>query len=298
MEGKDEFVDIEMKEYLAWPELGSGSVCDLARSPSHWKYGKHEYGVEEQRQGNAIHATILEPELFDNDHLIIPKCNKATKAGKDVWTGFLKVLCDKGLVPRIILELKSLQQMHILVDNCLCMTRQEYDMCLLIRSRIDCHPKAKELLYSETSQTEVSARTNLNGVPVKIRPDVINTEKRFIVNIKTTQDARAFRRDAIKYNYDAQAAFYLTVSDLILESHDDPIPFCHYWLVVEKSPPFGILIYRAFLHDLSWGNNYFWKGLNNYRKLQETELNYYPGYTTQIIDVGTIGHGWREYDED
>ena len=175
-------------------------------------------------------------------------------------------------------------------------------MCKLIQRNVKCHPEVNKMLYAETAKREVSAITTLDGVKVKIRPDMVDEKKLHTLNIKTTQDCRDFRRDAIKFYYDAQAAFYLDACASIL-SHNNKdnirdIEFIHYWLIIEKTPPFGIVLYGAYMMDLAWGRKYYKKGLKNKRYLEQTELNYYPGYTKEIVYTGEIRGAWRDYDRE
>lgn len=58
---------------------------------------------------------------------------------------------------------------------------------------------------------ELSHYTKYDGIDVRVRPDIINEEKGFIADIKSTRDLVNFNKEINWYHYDLQAAFYCTV---------------------------------------------------------------------------------------
>jgi len=58
---------------------------------------------------------------------------------------------------------------------------------------------------------ELSHYTKYDDIDVRVRPDIINEEKGFIADIKSTRDLIHFNKEINWYHYDLQAAFYCTV---------------------------------------------------------------------------------------
>jgi len=84
---------------------------------------------------------------------------------------------------------------------------------------------------------ELSHITNIDGIGVRVRPDCISREGKWISDIKTCQDAerRAFKRDARKYGYPLQAVFYSEVCNVPVREFR--------FLAVETRPPYGVEVY-------------------------------------------------------
>jgi len=284
----ENLVDIPMEEYLNWDELGSHDVLKLARSSAHWKYGVDNFGVDSSRFGTAVHSAILEPEKYRENVVVIPECDKRTPKGKKIWEEFLEELVYQRKLDENIFDFKCGDQMKILVDNTLCVTKEEFDKIILIQARVDCNGILKDIIFAPGAKREYSGKGFIDIIPVKIRPDAI-LPSGTIVNVKTTKDARSFDRDCKNYLYDAQAAFHLTAATNITGTSMTN----YIWLMIEKEPPHGIMLYRSNHSDLDWGFEYISKGLENWRRMKDTELNYYPDYPKEIVETGTIGPGFR-----
>lgn len=73
-------------------------------------------------------------------------------------------------------------------------------------------------IESCTGVYELSHYTEYGGVPVRVRADIINEEKGFISDIKTTRSVMDFHKDVWQYNYHIQAAFYCTILGFPIEN--------------------------------------------------------------------------------
>jgi len=168
--------------------------------------------------GHAVHAAVLEPQLFMDEFVAAPKCDKRTKVGKATWREFQGDNAFKEII-----------------------TDVEFETCIRFSNACWAHPTAKEIL-SGVGQNEVVARWTQDGTPAKARYDRITSLASWsiVADLKTTQDARewAFSADIAQYGYHNQAAWYLDGLDAI-----SPHPRKWVFIVLEKSPPWAIQCY-------------------------------------------------------
>lgn len=80
--------------------------------------------TEEQKIGLATHLGLLEPERFETDIKVAPKCDKRTKQGKAAYTAFLQDCSPSSLVleqedmKRVAGMLKSLRSNPLVAALC------------------------------------------------------------------------------------------------------------------------------------------------------------------------------------
>lgn len=179
--------------------------------------------------GSLYHKYILEFDDFNNEYVVFdeskrpdPTKTMAAKENKE-WKNNL-FQSEK----REIIEAEELQQAQK-------MQKQLQENC----------PYAFELL--EGCETEVSLYAELNfqefgKFMVKCRFDAINVEEGYIVDLKTAQDASpfGFSRDAGKYGYHIQAAFYCWLAKGIFKKD-----FKMYFVSQETKAPYNSAIYNV-----------------------------------------------------
>ena len=156
-------------------------------------------------EGNYAHSLILEPHRIDTEYLFF-EGNR--KAGKD-WKAFEEKHKDSG---KIILSAAQKAKVKGWVES--------------FKKR----PEALDLI--EGADNEFSLFSEMLGIPLKVRADVINIEKGFIADIKTTAsdpDVDTFRFTVEQYGYDLSAALYV---DLFSRRYEKPFDF--YFIVLGK----------------------------------------------------------------
>lgn len=144
--------------------------------------------------GRAIHTLILEGRSkFDEEYLVSegpinPKTGepfgKLTKAYKE-W---------------------SAAQSKTVVSS------EDFGWMTKLQAMVWIHPVAGKLL--DKGRAEGTVRTTYRGEPCQIRMDWFNPEGEFgptIVDLKTCDSIDHFERDAIRYGYPGQLAFYRSV---------------------------------------------------------------------------------------
>jgi exodeoxyribonuclease VIII len=172
-------------EYHSHEQLSASALKKIyASSVRQWLKVK-QLPTKAMGFGTAVHTALLEPDLFDKEIAVKPaNIDRRTKAGKELYNEFVEK--SKGLTIIDSDELALIEAIKVEVDN------NEY---------------IKPYLQGEK---ELSHYGNFEGVGFRCRPDVVNYDKGFIVDVKTCQDTHpaAFTRDVYKWGYHLQAAVY------------------------------------------------------------------------------------------
>lgn len=138
--------------------------------------------------GNATHAALLEPEVFEKEYIKMPKFDKRTKLGKEQAAAF-----------EINFEGKTV------------LSAEDYELVIGMGNSALAHPVINSLLTSK-GESEVSIFFEINGIKCKCRPDRVVDPSVFnqhiIVDVKTCADVEKFNFSARDYRYEVQDAFY------------------------------------------------------------------------------------------
>lgn len=172
--------------------------------------------------GSAVHARVLEPNVFEAQWVRKPDINKRTKAGKAQWAAWQEANANK----------------HMLVDgrgSCI------YDDVMRMSDAVLAHAEAKAVLDATSMERrELSLYADEHGLAQKARVDIAPDSGSVLYDLKTARDASpgGFARSVESYRYHVQAAHYLTVAKLC------GIPAQHFrFIVVEKSEPYFVGVY-------------------------------------------------------
>lgn len=184
------YPDVPAEVYHRWP-AASQTVLKIMRdrSPAHAR----QYMLTPPEPtpamvlGQAIHAAILQPDLFREHYVRGLEFDRRTKQGREAW--------------------EALAAEH---PNAIILKPEDYDRCIAIRDAVHSHHYARKLLRG---QTEVSAvwRDPWFGVLCKGRFDCVPTGLGIIVDVKSVSDAspRAMQRFIYAYGTYLQAAHYM-----------------------------------------------------------------------------------------
>lgn len=172
-------------EYHSKDSLSSSALKTIYKSSvKAWKNLKITPS-KAMNYGTAVHAALLEPDVFKDDIAVKPSTiDRRTKAGKEAYNEFVESTAGK-----IIIEQNDLDMINAIVDEVY---------------------KKPNILHYLNGQKELSHYKEFMGFDCRCRPDVINYKDNFISDVKTCQDTHpaAFNRDAVKWAYHLQAAFY------------------------------------------------------------------------------------------
>ena len=152
--------------------------------------------------GHAYHCLTLEPHEFESQFAIF---DGPVKRGKK-YEDFLAKATAEG---RKVL------------------TEKQLTLAKFIADASNNNEVSKELREDEGSFAEVSCFVELHGVRVKVRADLINFEKGYIMDMKSTtgnpKDAEAIQKKISSLSYDLSAALYLDAFNEYLGKAGEPL---------------------------------------------------------------------------
>lgn len=230
--------------------VSASGLKHVLRSPEHFRAyldGKRKE-TPAQFFGTAIHARLLEPEVFAKEYVVAPNGDKRSKEYKefDIANANQKILC--------------VEQMTAIEG---------------IGRKVAKHKSASTLLRAGRKEHTLIWQDAATGIWIKIRPDCLCTDfdTGICLDLKSTEDAsaEAFARSSVNYDYDLQAAVYLEGLRIVFGRDFD---FC--FLAFEKTDPYGVALYGAPEEMIARGYRRFRQALGILRECSETGC--WPGY--------------------
>lgn len=206
------------------------------------------------RLGTAVHRKLLQPSEFEKSYAIIPETIKIRR-GKE-WEAFAAEHEGKEC-----LKIEQFSKINAMAES-LAQTDE-------VRGIFDDVP---------FEDREVVLLSEIDGIPVKSKVDMISLTDHLIIDVKTASDAspEAFMRQAADLSYDVQAAFYL------LNAENNGINADTFgFYVVENEYPYttGIYTFSRFSDFVLAGEKELGRRLAEYKKIIEST-------------VDLIGDGW------
>ena len=288
--------DVPFRDYLAWPAANnSGLGIIVNRSPAHYKLDRDKAedgpGTPAQLLGKAVHALVLEPEMFGERYRAAGLCSFVTGKNEQCRSQGAFLLHDgrsacgthvKGVAASKVIadvQVLKLDQMKI-ANGC--------------SQAVWRHPAASELLRSE-GPTEVSMtwQDEATGAWCKARIDKLSWEHTTIVDYKTALDASklVFERAIWNFGYHRQGAFYLRGAAAL------GVPIEHYAIIAqEKEEPYAVAVYRLSVGPLSMGDEYIDAVLPIYERCARDDE--WPGYPDEAQDIHLPTWAWKRGDDE
>lgn len=246
-------------DYRASKDVISKSGLDrIAISPAHYKWYLDNPTVETPDLifGRAFHTMILEPEMVDQEIIIMPdawqtkkECGRAIADQKDEF-----ILRHRG---------KTM------------ITADMMEMAKGMAQAVEEHAAARVLLRKDAGKAEISAfwQDEVTGVDCRARFDWLRDDG-LIVDLKTTRCAKpgTFEKLALNHRYHVQAAFYMEAYRRITGS--EPIGFA--FVAVDKEPPYCTCAYVAQPDFIELGRREYIENIRLYAKCRKS--NDWPGY--------------------
>lgn len=255
-------VDISNDEYHAGPGISKSHLDVIAKqSPLHywWKYLNPERVRDEptpaMKLGSAIHAAIIEPELFEERYVESPKFDRRTKEGRALFQAFQEENEGKEVL-----------------------TAEDYARCLAIRDAVYAHPVASGLLKGGKAEQSFFAKDPETDELIKCRFDYLLDSGEMAIDIKSTIDASPveFARSVANYRYDIQPAWYFDILDILYGE----APKHWVYIAVEKDEPYAIGIYYATPEMIEIGRQ---TARRDFLKIVECKRkNEWPDYGAEI----------------
>jgi exodeoxyribonuclease VIII len=251
---------IKEENYNDHPGLSQSGAKEILRSPAHFKAYLERDRDEQtpaQRIGTLVHLATLQPDVFDATIVIAPECDKRTKEGKEIWAAF-----QSSLKPgQEAITAKD----GDLITNVSIAAKDALDkLCSQLDAVVEC--------------VEVPLEGSINGTLIKGRLDAVllaKDGKRYVVDVKTTQDAGAesFGRDIANFKYYLQQAWYTT-----LAKADG-----FYFIAVEKDAPNEWAIYTLDEAGHTKGVALMLSAVETFR--QCNTFKQFPGYPKDILTL-------------
>lgn len=235
---------ISDKEYFAIDALSSSAIKQLLKTPAHFKC--FSYGTEptpSMRLGTLVHAFLLggleNIEIFEDG-----KTLNSLKAEE-----FIKKHPHKTVV-----------------------LQKEYDLARTIAEK-QYHKSIIE--WINQGQNEVTILVDIDGVAGKAKIDSLITEKKMIIDVKTTASIESFERKFWSYGYHYQNAWYTLLANI----NQTPVEDFIYW-VIETSEPYESKCYRISEEALEFAADKIGQALRIYKECLKTDI--WPGYDGSI----------------
>ena len=264
MMDKEIITHISNADYHKAEGISASGLKLLSRSPAHYKYSVREE-TSAMKKGTAVHCAVFEPERFKNEYIIAPDIDKRTKAGKEAYA-------ELEMSGKIVLS------------------SDEYSDVTDMAEAVRMDEVAGQLVTGGIAERSIFWDTNvmLDEVPVtarcKARPDYIKkVDGRYnIIDLKTAEDARpsVFTRAAYDYGYHLQAAHYHAGCTSALDSPVGVFAF----VVVEKKPPYAVMVYVASQDFMNLGRESNGRLINLYARCKAK--NEWPAYETGVQELG------------
>jgi len=230
---------------------------------------------------------LLEPEtaiervyIIDDEkmiQLIGGKRPTATKVYKEWLADEHATAGDRFIINKSGNE--SMETVQTLVDKCMA------------------DPVISALVNNVQYQSSVFWKDTDSGVLCKTRPDVVHINKKVVLDIKTTVSASpsAFSRQAAKLGYPLQAA--LQMRGVVQGGMMDAVDL-YYYLVVEKSAPYNVQLYRFTDEDIAAANEKLDDALLLYKLYQDGDLSSGYGFKADnkhgILDLKIPQYYWYD----
>lgn len=218
--------------------ISRSSLSKILITPEHYKLRASDMDPELARERTLIHTAILEPELLKTNVIEPPKGSRVTKPVKIAWEAFWEELDDKGFLKIPLEEAKALKaKEHSLAyaDHVVCVTDKDKILLEGIKRSIGNYPFYQSLLEGGVREQSGYFGLEWEGEKLlgKIRPDYRNSEKKYILDLKTTSFIPGFNQQFFNHEYHIQNAWYMDGAAIIEDQCYEKM----YFLVVDVNKP-------------------------------------------------------------
>lgn len=241
------------EDYHAYEGISKSGLDLIARSPAHYKYARRKEPSRAMVLGSAIHAAILEPELFASQYVMLEdaadrRCAEYRRAIKETPEEFVLVASEAELV-------LGMSEQAMLNDDLSSALSSEH--------------------YTELSAFVECPET---GVLLRARFDLITADG-LSIDLKKTRDARPeqFSKSVNEYRYHVQDALYSYVYELITGKPIKGFKFA----AVEEQAPHTFKVYELDEFSKMAGNFFFKRDLDIYAQCVKSGV--WPHFETEGV---------------
>ena len=248
--------EITNEEYHGKKEYESSTnIRDILNSEKKYLHRKttEQVPTKAMEEGTAVHAFFLENNKFYDEYIFRPEgLNARTKEGKE-WM--------KENEGKKILSYEWKENLDLMNES-------------IINS-------PAKIIYNNDNYSELSFFwDDLYGIRGKCRPDCLSYNGRFVLDLKTTQDAspKGFQKSIGGFGYHIQAAWYLRGLRKLGVEVDEFL-----FVAIEKTAPFCVGVYRADKEMLEEGDKKIDEALHLISECKENDM--YLDYTPEIQNI-------------
>lgn len=266
-------LDMDEAEYRANPAIANSDLTLIRRSPAHLLARRRnpEKTTQAKLDGRALHAAILEPDLFMQRYCVLPD---------DMPRDLRHHRNAKAPSPDTLASIRAWDAWEASNGGRITLDAEDYARKMAVAENVRNHPDLKPY-FDAPGEAELSvfATDPVTGTPVKGRLDrrVIINGYRVVLDPKSSDDPRpdAFSRSAYQYGYFQQCAFYTDICAWAGEPID-----LFLFIAFEKEDPYGIKVYEVSEDDMEFGRRQYRSALDTYAECAKN--NDFPTYNTGI----------------
>lgn len=259
-------IKMNEREYHAHHALGSSDIKQLLQNPHGFRQEKPTSKALEL--GSLVHKLILEPDEFESSYYVLDNIDKRTKEGKEKY---LKALAEAEAENKEIIDLATFQQGKEIAE-----AFNQSAVSKLIAGGV----------------AEYCAFSEIDGVAVKCKPDYYRSDKKIIIDLKTTSlaggaSALSFQKAVANFRYYIQASLYMQ----ILKAEE------FYFIAIETQAPFMVGVYKLDIAALELGETQIKKALKRYKNLSKYKANVYLDDSYKVVKELRLPN-WCFYEND
>lgn len=247
--------------------ISKSGLKKIKQSPAHFRDGEEFIETPALIEGRMYHCLVLEPERFEKEYYIFDD---------SVVCGALIAKGAKS--PRSTNDYKTWYAGEIsFSDGKTLIEKADFDRMKAMKERLFSHPYAKMLLTNGIAERGIlgELETIAGKIGVKLIPDYRKDIKHIVVELKTAADASldGFTRDAAKFDYHIDAAFY---ADMIELMNNDNRAVQFVFIAQEKTKPYAFNLFEASPQFIGQGRYEYEMLLQLYKYCLDN--NKWPGY--------------------
>jgi len=263
------YYDISNEDYHKDEAIGSTTIKSISVSPANLYYNPFK-GSKSSHIGTAIHAALLEPELFEKEFYQLPNSDKRSAEYK---AAAIKYGSDFVLVGS---ETETVNRMFE-------SSRLNNDFMDYINARG----------HSEVSMFATCPATGLN---LKCRFDRLSDSHSYPLDVKSCRDAspRGFSHAFGQYHYHVQAAFYLYVLKLVTGRELNQFAF----FAIENNAPYKNCMYYIGEDSLELGRKIMFESMNKLIDCMADESLKTEGMVLPSSEINVPGYLFDEEFDD
>jgi hypothetical protein len=246
--------------------LSNSMLSTLKRSPQEFerRYILNNWPIEPLskafRIGHLVHCLLLEPTQFYDRFCCKPEgIDRRTNVGKAAWEALQIHAAGKEIVEQ-----------------------DEYDLAKNCMHSVFNHDQLGSLLRTEESAViESRVDFEVDGHPMRCKPDWLSLDRGLIVDVKTTADASpsGFAKSVASYGYYRQAALY---REAIAQRHGHLCRFL--FAVVCTTAPYEVACYELSDTAMQVGIDEALALLNELRK-RKASNDWLPVWSKGVVPI-------------